>query len=52
MVYYHPIISYQRIEVYMVKIIDMGRSHWNNGAIGVVLISISNTVIIVRDNIP
>ena len=48
---YYPIISYQRIKFYRVETIDMGRSHWNNGVIGKFLISISTTVLIVRDNI-
>ena len=29
----------------------MGGYHWNNGVIGTFLVSISTTVIIVRDNI-
>ena len=37
---YYPIISYWRIHVYMVETMDMGRSHWNNGVIGTLLISI------------
>ena len=45
---YYPIISYRRINVYTVKILDMGRSHMNNGVSGVVLISISTMVLIVR----
>ena len=49
---YHPIISYQKIKIYRVKTMDMGRSHWNNGVIGTFLISISTTVLIVRDKIP
>ena len=28
---HYPIISYQRIKVYKVETIDMGRFHWNNG---------------------
>ena len=43
---YYPIISYQRIKVYRVETMDMGRSHWNNGVIGTFLISISTTVFI------
>ena len=46
---YYPIISYQRIKVYRVETMDMGRSHWNNGVIGTFLLSISTTVIIVQD---
>ena len=49
---YDPIISYQKIKVYSVETMDMGRSHWNNGVIVTFLISISTAVIIVRDNIP
>ena len=49
---YFPIISYQRIKVYMVETMDMGRSHWNNGVIGTFLVCISTTVLIVRDKIP
>ena len=50
-IFYYPIISYQRIKVYRVKTMDMGRSHWNNGVVGPFLISISTTVLIVRDKI-
>ena len=48
---YYPIISYRKINVYRVKTMDMGISHWNNGVIGTFLISISTMVLIVRDNI-
>ena len=48
---YYPIISYQKIKVYRVETMDMGRSHWNNGVSGTVLISISTMVLIVRDKI-
>ena len=48
---YYPIISYQRIKVYRVETMDMGRSHLNNGVIGTFLISISTAVLIVRDKI-
>ena len=48
---YYPIISYQRIKVYRVETMDMGRSHRKNGAIGTFIISISTTVLIVRDKI-
>ena len=34
-------------KVYRVNTMDMGRSHWNNGAIRTFLISISTTVLIV-----
>ena len=43
----YPIISYRRINIYRVETMDMGRSHWNNGASGTVLISISTMVLIV-----
>ena len=49
---YYPIISYQKIKVYRVQTMDMVISHWNNGVIGTFLISISTTVLIVRDKIP
>ena len=48
---YYPIISYRKIKVYRVETMDMGRSHWNNGVIGMNIISISSTVLIVRDKI-
>ena len=35
---YYPIISYQKIKAYRVETIDMGRSHWNNGASGTILL--------------
>ena len=47
----YPIISYQRIKVYRVKNIDMGRYHCNNGVIGTFIIYISTTILIVRDKI-
>ena len=43
----YPVISYQRIKVYRVETMDMGRSYQNNGVIGTFLISISTTVLIV-----
>ena len=49
---YYPIISYRKIKVYRVETMDMGRSHWNNGVSGKFFISISTTVLIVRDKIP
>ena len=49
---YYPIISYRKIKVYRVETMDMVRSQWNKGVIGTFLISISTTVLIVRDNIP
>ena len=48
---YYPIISYRRIKVYKDETMDMGRSYWNNGVSGTILISISTTVLIVRDKI-
>ena len=48
---YYPIISYRKIKVYRVETMDMGISHWNKGVIGMFLISISTTVLILRDNI-
>ena len=48
---YYPIISYLRIKVYRVETMDMGISHWNKIVIGAFLISISSTVLIVRDKI-
>ena len=49
---YYPIIYYRKIKVYRVETMDMVRSQWNKGVIGTFLISISTTVLIVRDNIP
>ena len=46
-IFYYPIISYRKIKVYRVKKKDMGRSHWNDGVSGAVLISISNMLLIV-----
>ena len=48
---YYPIISDLTIKVYRVETMDMGISNWNNGVIGTFLISISTTLIIVRDKI-
>ena len=48
---YYPIISYQKINVYRVETMHMGRYHWNNGAIGTFLVSIITMVLIVRDKI-
>ena len=45
---YYPIISYQRIKVYIVETMDIGISQWNNGVSGTILISISTMVLIVR----
>ena len=35
---YDPIISYRKIKVYRVEIMDMGRSYWNNGVSGTILL--------------
>ena len=48
---YYPILSYQRIKVYRVEKMDVGKSHCNNDVIGTFLLSISTTVLIVRDKI-
>ena len=50
-IFYYPFISHRRIKVYRVVTMDMVISHWNNGVIGTFLISISTTVLIVRDKI-
>ena len=34
----YPIISGQKIKVYRVETMDMGRSHWNNGVSGTILL--------------
>ena len=34
----YPIIYYQMIKVYRVETMDMGRSHWNNGVSGTILL--------------
>ena len=49
--FYYPIISYQRIKVYRVETMDMGRSHCTNGVSGTVIVSISTMVLIVQDEI-
>ena len=48
---YYTIISYRSINVYRVETMDMGRSHGNNGVIGMFHVSISTTVLLVRDKI-
>ena len=48
---YYPIIPYQRIKVYRVETMDMGRFHLNNGFSGMDLISTHTMVLIVRDKI-
>ena len=34
----YPIISYRKIKVYRVETMDMGRSHWNNGVSGTIIL--------------
>ena len=34
----YPIISYRKIKVYSIETINMGRSHWNNGVSGTILL--------------
>ena len=48
---YYPIRYYRNTKVYRVESMDMGRYHWNNGAIRTFLISINTTVLIVQDKI-
>ena len=48
---YYPIISYQKIKVYRIETMDMGRSQCSNGVSGTNLLSISTRVLIVRDKI-
>ena len=45
---YYPIISDRKINVYRVETMDMRRYHCKNGVIGTFIISISNTVPILR----
>ena len=35
---YYPIISDRKIKVYMVEKNDTGRSHWNNGVSGTIML--------------
>ena len=49
---YYPIRYYRKIKVYRVETMDMGRSHYNNDVAGKFIISISTTLLIVRDKIP
>ena len=44
---YFPIIPYQKIKVYRVETMDMGRLQCNNGVIVMFIISISTTVLTV-----
>ena len=37
-IFYYPIIYYQRIKVYRVETLDMGRYHWNNGVSETILL--------------
>ena len=50
-IFYYPIISYRKINVYRVETMDIGIYHWKNLVIRTNLIPISTTVIIVRDKI-
>ena len=34
----YPTMSYQKIKVYRVETMKMGRSHWNNGVSGTILL--------------
>ena len=34
---YYPFISYQKMKVYRVETMNTGRSHWNNGVSGRIL---------------
>ena len=34
----YPIMSYRKIKVYRVETMNMGRSHWNNGVSGTILL--------------
>ena len=34
----YPIMSYRKIKVYRVETMNMGRSHWNNGGSGTILL--------------
>ena len=33
-IFYNPIISYQRINIYRIETKDMGKFRWNNGSSG------------------
>ena len=35
---YYTIISYRKIKLYMVQTMDIGRSHWNNGVSGKIML--------------
>ena len=47
---YYPIISYQRMKVYRVEIMDMRRFCWNNGVSGNTIL-VNTVLFIVRDKI-
>ena len=49
--FYYPIICYRRIKFYRVETMDMGISHWYNGVTGMIIISITTMVNIIRDMI-
>ena len=34
----YPIMYYRKIKVYRVKTMNMGRSHWNNGVSGTIIL--------------
>ena len=34
----YPIMSYRKIKIYRVETTNMGRSHWNNGVSGIILL--------------
>ena len=48
---FDPIIPYQRINIYRVQIIDMGRFCWNNGVSGKCNPRVSTLVFIVQNKI-
>ena len=50
-IFYYHIIPYLKIHDYRVETTDIGISHWNNSVTGTFLISISTTVLMVRDKI-
>ena len=51
LIFFNPIISYQRIKVYRVETVDIGRFRWNNGVSGKFIPS-KYCGIIVRDENP
>ena len=50
-IFYYPIICYRRIKFYRVETMDMGISHWYNGVTGMIIISVTTMVNIIRDMI-